>query len=239
MNYIRHIRSCGVFALALITNTFFSGLLGQYLEVADGTIVHDELERSCVDVLMEPGAKDIKDNISDWMKDEHDVRLKGFGFLANADVLTAEEVRIPDISTNQMDFYVSVVENGDYSEMSVFGSFGYNIHITPEAYPEEYRALKKLVFDFLDAFLPVWYQDQIDGMQKMVADLEKEQNQLQDHIADNEKRIEALQKENVQKKEELEGIRTDLRKNEDILKARKEKRLGINSRIEINRQRNM
>jgi len=173
MNYIKHVLSCSVFTLALISNTFFSELYGQYLEVSDAAIVHEELERSCIKVLMEPGTKTVKDHISDWMKDKHDVRLKGFGFLANSDVLTAEEVRIPDISIKQMDFYVRVVENGDYSELCVFGSFGYNIHITPENYPAEYDEIKRLVFNFIDDFLPLWYQNQIDEREDVIADLEK------------------------------------------------------------------
>lgn len=228
----------------IITLTLFlfanmiTSALAQKLIVSDTTIQHDGLERACIIVLMDPDVKTIKGQVQNWLRSEHKVRLKGFGFLANADVLTAEKVRLSRISAKQMDFFVRVLQRGDYSEMCVFASLGYNIHITPEDYPSEYGEMKKLVFDFLDDFLPSWYQEQIEETQKLIEDLQKEQSKLTANIARNDKEIEKLTKQNNGMHEELGKIKTGLQKNAEILGTQKEKLSGIHSNLEINKRKN-
>lgn len=223
--------------LFLVTNMITSAF-AQKLNVSDTTIQHDGLERACIVVLMDPDVKTIKGQIQNWLRSEHKVRLKGFGFLANADVLIAEKVSLSQISTKQMDFFVRVLQRGDYSEMCVFASLGYNIHITPEDYPSEYGEMKKLVFDFLDDFLPTWYQEQLEETQKLIEDLQKEQSKLTANITRNEKEIEKLTKQNEGMHEELGKIETGLQKNAEIIVVQRGKLNGIHTNLELNKRKN-
>jgi predicted ribosome quality control (RQC) complex YloA/Tae2 family protein len=167
----------------------------QQLSVDDGMILHEGAERPCIEVTLTPDPEDIKDNFKDWLKSEYDVRLKGFGFLANKDVLSAEQVRIAEVSANQMDLYVQVIGDEKMSTMCVFASFGYNIHLDPIEYPDEYSALKGIVKSFLHDYIPQWYQQRIEEEESTISDLEKQKTSLQSDIADNENEIEELKAE--------------------------------------------
>lgn len=152
----------------------YSCVSAQKLSITDGTTTYEDQEHPCIVVQIEPDTKDVKDEMKDWMKDKKDVKLRGFGFLVNKDVLTATKVNLPEISSNEMDFYAEVLENGEVTEMKIFGSFGYNIHISKEKYPAEYRALKNMTLNFLSDYLPKYYQDKIEDTQELLSDLKSE-----------------------------------------------------------------
>ena len=207
-------------------------LTAQRLSISDVATVYENIERTSIEVMMEPGPDLIKDQFSDWMKKELDVKLKGYGFLTNKDVLIAEKIKIPAISGKQMDFYVQVIEEGENSKMSVFASYGYDIHITPESHPVAYRSMKGVVLDFLDDFLPNWYMNRIEESREVVSDLENERSKLEEEIANNLNEIDELREEIDEKGDMLQETQSELIEAAGTLERRQEKLDQVNQKLD-------
>lgn len=216
---------CLVLTLPLIS-------LAQKLFISDSTLTYDSQERASVEVRLEPNPKVVKENFQNWMKEKYDVKLDGFGFLTNKDVLIAEKASLPQISDKQLDFFLRVVEEEAYTRMSVFGSLGYDIHLTPEGYPRSYQAMKGMVLDFLNEFLPIWYEDQVSETQEILGDLEKEREKLQEEIVENTEEIEELTNENVELKSAVEDTQEQINKTMDQLDKNRDKLNSMNQRLQ-------
>lgn len=216
--------------ILLFSSTFLSA---QKLSITDGIITYDDQDRPCIVVQIEPDTKDVKDAIKDWMDDEKDVKLRGFGFLVNKDVLTAKEIKLPEISPNEMDFYVEVLEKEEITEMKVFGSFGYNIHISKAKYPTEYRALKNMTLDFLSNYLPEYYKNKIEDTQELLSDLKEERENLKEDIEENSEEIVELKEENIELNGEVSDKNIKVEKTSIKLQEQKTKLKKINEKLKI------
>lgn len=222
-----------VFVLSTIGS---SSLLAQRLILTEETLTYEDTERPCIQVMLEPGTKTIKDNFKDWIDDQHDVKLKGYGFLTNKDVLRAEQTTISSVSPNQMDFFVKIVEEGEQSKMCIFASFGYSIPVAPDKFPQEFQALKGLTINFLSDFLSDWYLNRFEEAQEVAADLEKERAKLAKEIEKNKEEIADLKKENEKMGTTLEEKESSLQEASKTAEERKRKMNKINKALEKNKK---
>ncbi|MCO6478441.1 MAG: hypothetical protein J5I94_17555 [Phaeodactylibacter sp.] len=204
--------------------------IAQIVEVANSTIKYDKAERPCIMVELEAGPKTLKGAWKDYLKDKHDVKLKGFGFLANKDLLDAEEVQFEALSDKAMNFYTHFDEKKDKTQMCVFASLGYDIYLSPGEYPKEYRAMRKIVDDFISDFVPRYYEQQVEESEEQLSGLEAEIKSLKDDISNNEKQIEKNRKEIEKLRKENIGLSAGLDKKakrlqevEKLLKEQQEK----------------
>lgn len=175
----------------------------QELRVDNEQVTYKDNAYPAIVVYMEPGTKEVKKAWQDYIKDKYDIRLHGLGFLVNRDVLSAEGVDFQEISPNKMDFYTKVVEDNDQTKMAVFASLGYDIQVGSQNHYTGYYNMKNIVQDFLDTFLPNYYQDKINEVENRISDLQKTQEDKRNQISDNEKEINRLRNENDRLAEEI------------------------------------
>ncbi len=205
----------------------------QQLNMMDGMVQYQKRDYPAVIVQMEPDPKTVKKAWEDYIRREHDINMKGIGFLTNKDVLTAEEVSFPAISTKEMDFYTKVIEENDATKMMVFAALGYNIPIDKDRNYKEYIAMKAVVSDFIDNFLPAYYMERLETAKSAVADLEGDQKDLRKDIEDNQKEIEKLRKENEKLQEKLNETQTELQAALELLSKRRTKLQTIKDQLAI------
>lgn len=171
------------------------------------SVVYDGKERMSVSTIIAPEPDVVKEAFEDWMKDEYDVKMKGSGLFTDKDVLTAEEAKVSVISPKFIDFYARSVPSGDQTQFSVFASFGYNVHIEPETYPQEFAAMQDLHYAFVSEFLPQWYQEQIGDTEEVVADLSDDIESFKDDMDKN-------LKDQAELREEMEEMKQSLQQTE-------------------------
>lgn len=189
----------------------------QTLSVENASVNHEDKNIPAVKVVMNPAPKEVKNQFKDFIKDKYDVKMKGIGFLSNKDVLSAENVQLNGVSDNNMDFYAKVVERGNETEMYVFGKLGYDIYLAPQTVrQEEYRSMKNVTIDFLNQFLPEYYQDRVDQTQDLLSDLEEERKDLKEDISDNLEKISELENE-------ISGWEIELKETEEKINLATEK----------------
>lgn len=215
----------------LILLTAFIGLDGQTVSVENSTVIYEKQTIPAVKVTMDPTPDKVKEEFRDYIKDRYDVKMKGIGFLSNKETMSAEQVTVTSVSPNTMDFYTKVVDNGQRTEMYVFGKFGYDMYISRDKYPSEYNNLKEIAVAFAKDFLPDYYQNRVDEAEEMLTDLRKDRNKLTDDIADNEKKIKELQKETEDKKRELTQLEENIKDAESQLGDRRDGLRSVNSSL--------
>ncbi|RYM34578.1 hypothetical protein ERX46_04170 [Brumimicrobium glaciale] len=217
--------------VTLITLGFNNTVKAQNVVPQDGKIEHNDSERPCIFVNLDPEPKPLKKAWKDFLKDNYDFKIKGIGFLSNKDLLYKEDVIIPKISSKRMNFYTEIVEDEVGSEMKVFASFGYDIYIDKNETPEEYRIMTRMLNEFLKSYLPDYYNDQVKDTEKKVKTLSKDVKGLNKDISKNNKKIENLTEEIEELTKESEEQSSALEIANTKLKERKEKLERINSKL--------
>ena len=193
----------------------------QELLINDGTARYKKDDYPAVVIYMEPQTKDVKKAWKDFLKDRYKVRLKGYGFLTNRDVLSAENVNFSELATSAIDFYTEIIKDNNLTKMSVFASLGNNVNIGMGNDYRQYYQMKGIVQNFLDTYLRKYYENQVEDAGKRVTDLEKTRNDKQSTIANNDKEIIRLQSENQRLTQEVAQNRTDYISAQEELTQRK------------------
>lgn len=216
--------------LALMFFTLNNSVYAQAVTPKDGMIMHNKSQRPSIFVNIDPEPKPLKKAWKTFLKDNYDFKIKGIGFLSNKDLLYAEDLVIEKISPKRMNFYTKIVENEVGSEMTVFGSFGYDIYIDKNETPEEYKVMSQMLTEFLNSYLPDYYKNQVKDTEKKVKKLSKEVKGLNKDISKNNKKtkklakeIEELTKEAAEKEEELETATIKLKERKSKLERIKKK----------------
>lgn len=208
---------------------------GQNIIPQDAKVIYEKSSRPCLAITVDPSTDLLKDAWIDFIDKNHDIKLKGNGFLTNKDVLYAENVVLNHISSKALNFYTEIIEdeNGATS-MKVFAAFGYDIFIEKDTYPNEYAALKKIMTTFLNKYIPEYYNDQIEDAQDEVKDLTKDKGKLDKSIAKNKKKIdkmtddiEDMKKENLEDQNKLGDVESKLKDKKEKLESLKGKLNGL------------
>lgn len=201
------------------------------VDAKETTIKFDKAQRPCLQVNLDPEPKTLKKAWRKYLKDEYDFKLKGIGFLKNKDLLSAEQIVVKELSTNQMDFYTQIVESKTGSEMNVFVRYGYDIYISQSSHPDQFITLNNILDGFLKEYLPKYYADQIKDTEKRVKKLEKETKGLSKDIKKDTKKIEKLNKEIKDREKDLESNNELLKEAKTKLESRKDKLKRIKSEL--------
>jgi hypothetical protein len=217
--------------LVVVVFTLTGNLQAQEVEPRKGTVSHNDGERPCLVVNLDPEPKPLKKAWKSFLKDNYDLKIKGIGFLTNKDLLYKEDIVVEAISSKRMDFYTKIVEDEVGSEMKVFISFGYDIYVDQNETPEEFKIMKKMVNDFLESYLPKYYQSEVKATKKKVKKLTKSVSGLEKDISKNKKDIEDHKEEIEELAQEVAEKQSELETANVKLKERREKLQRINEKF--------
>jgi hypothetical protein len=204
----------------------------QNITPVQSTIEHNDKIRPCLLVKLDPEPKTLKNAWIDFVKHNYDFKLKGMGWFSNKDLLYKEEVTVEKLSTKKMNFYTYVVEDDNGSEMKVFASFGYDIYLDQEHYPEAYRAMEEMLNLFLKQYLPNYYSKAIEETLARIKDFEKEIKNLKEDIEDKTEDIKKLNKGIEKDKESIKDTTHKLIIVETKLKGRQKKLERVKAELE-------
>ncbi len=233
MNKIKDFRYLMQMSFVLVVIFLLTGnIQAQEVEPRKGTVDHNDGQRPCLVVNLDPEPKPLKKAWKSFLKDNYDLKIKGIGFLTNKDLLYKEDIVVEEISSKRMDFYTKIVEDEVGSEMKVFASFGYDIYIDENETPEEFKVMEKMLEEFLKSYLPKYYKSEVKATKKKVKKLTKNVSGLNKDISKNKSDIEDM-------KEEIEELSEEVAKQESLLesasvklKERREKLQRINGKLE-------
>ncbi len=219
-NFIRNSIISSVFILAssMLVNGFSQELL-----INDGTAHYKKEDYPAVVIYMEPDTRDVKKAWKDFLDDRYDVRLRGYGFLTNRNVLSAENTDFDEITPGNIDFYSEIIEDNNLTKMSVFAASDDNGKIGLGNDYRQYYQMKGIVQSFLDTYLRGYYENKVEEAQERVSDLEKTQNNKQKTIEDNLAQISRLQEENERLTNEISTTQTNSIKAREELSLQRQK----------------
>lgn len=190
----------------------------------DATVNFDNDQRPCIQTNLDPEPKTLKKAWRNYLKDNYDFKLKGIGFLSNKDLLSAEKIIVPQISSDAMDFYTQILEDENGSEMKVFVRHGYDIYINKNNYPNEYKTLHEILENFIKFYIPKYHQNKINDTEKRIEKLTDETEDLQEDISDNTSTIANLKKE-------IEKLEDELKSNTEMLETANKKLIKRNAKL--------
>lgn len=201
------------------------------LEKQEIRLNNDE-KRDAIQVVCDPSVDQVRSAFDEYMDDYHDVKMNTGNLFGKHRVIEAEGIQLDAISPKQMNLYARIIENGDFTELSVFGRFGPDTFITKENYPATYEKIEDLVMHFSSVFIPIYFRNSILEQRDKLADLREDIKDLERNISKNKDRIVKLQKENREMGEERLILGKDIEKVEETLKIIKENRSATKAKVE-------
>lgn len=167
----------------------FFNAKAQTIKIDTTQISFENKLRPALGANVDPEPKPLKKAWAAYLKKKYDVKIKGIGWFANKDLLTAQDVTIATISTKRMNLYTRIIETTSGSEIKLFASFGYDIFIGSSNYPIEFSALQNMLNTFLLQNLNEYYSDEEKATSKRIKSLNKEKISLLKSIEKNQSRI--------------------------------------------------
>lgn len=210
---------------------FVLPVFSQTLDIQDVTVKYEKTEYPAIEVMIQPETDEVRDAWEDFLKDKYDVKMRGNGFLANKDVLRAEETKFKAISDKQMDFYSKIVEDDHMTRIAVFASFGYDIHINQARYPAEYDAMKNVLKAFLQSYLPDYYNRRISDMKSVIKGLESERKEMEKEEKDNREEIQKLSERNEELSKSISEKRESIDEKNVMLRGAEQHFKEVQSRL--------
>ncbi len=224
--------------LSCISLLLTYSIFAQDIRIIESTVEHNDKNRPSLSVTINPDTKAVKKKWKDFMDDKYDVDVKGIGFLTNKDVLTSEQVTLKKISEKQLDLFAKVVEVNDKTRIDIFAAPGYDIYIDPQSSPRAFGGMRSILVEFLNYYLPEFYQEKVEDAQDDYEDLVDSRDELKDNIEDNineidelREEIKNLRKENQNLGNDLVETRNKLGDAEQKLMEKKDKKKQVNKRI--------
>lgn len=191
---------------SLVLVISISNLFSQTVDLSSITVKHNKKQRDAILAEIEPAKKTVKKAWKNYLKDNYDLKLKGFGLFTNKDVLYAEDVKLNTLSDKRINFYTKFEETENTTKMIVFASFGYDIYFSSRGYSSEFSKMRELTSGFLKNYLPKYYQKEIDNTKEIKEELEENIAENKEGISDREEEINKL-------KEEILSLENDLEEN--------------------------
>lgn len=193
----------------------------QVVELSNAQVQYEETLYPSIRAVINPEPKEVKKAWSDYMQDEFDLKMKGFGFLANKDVLSAEESQLPSVSSKTLNFYTKIIQTGEETSMEVFAGVVGGSVIDPNKDSAAFQTMRTMTISFLDEFLTEYYRKAVEQKQEEVNDLSDDISDLKSDIEKAENRIDKLTREIQDLKSEIEEDRqTILEKEEQLLEEK-------------------
>jgi len=178
-------------------SSFFLGALflcvsintqAQTYKIDTTKVTFETRSRDCLFSSVDPKAKELKKALKKYLKKSFQIKMKGVGFLTNKDVLKAQDVMCGTISSKRMNVYAHIVQMPKESEISFFGSFGYDIFIDPKIYSKEFGEMKNIMNAFLLQYLNEYYAKEIGKTSKQVKKLNEKRTSLAKRIDKNDRK---------------------------------------------------
>ncbi len=206
-------------------------LRGQTLEIENSSVAFNDKVYASLEVKLDPDSKTVKKAWHDYLKENHDVDIKGIGFLTNKDVLKGEQVSFSNLPVETVNFYTKVVSEGDQCVMSVFAFDSNDDFTNQDNHPEMYGRIRNMLTSFLNEFLNSFYQEKVEEVEDEIVSLEKDISDNRDQIEDNRKEIENLRNENTDMQKEIEEKEVRLQKVREKLNNKQNDLNNINSKL--------
>lgn len=175
-------------AFAILT-TMTMSINAQTIKIDTTQISFENKLRPAIGALVDPEPNTIKKAWKNYFKKNFNVKVDGFGFLQNKDILKATDVMIAKVSDKRININIRVTETASGSELKVFSSFGYDIFIGQNNYPKEFEATQQILTDFLITTLSSYYNDEIKATTKRIKSLNKDRTKKLKQLNKNDKKI--------------------------------------------------
>lgn len=225
MKYLKSI------SLSLLLYSLFPVLLGaQGLAVENSQIEYEDYQVTSVQVKVSPDRSSLQDAFEDWIKDKYDVKMRRPGLFGDKTIRQAEAVRLPSISSGQINLFTKTVAQDGYTEMNLFASRGL-ANFMDDDNEMAFRAMENMMTAFLADYLPVYYQEQVDEAKESLSDLKDELEDVEDDYADNQETIADLQEENQELNARIGVLNKEIQNNQQEVELRLQRQQMINKEL--------
>ena len=212
-----HKITCLLFFLALGLSSF-----AQLVETTTKQYEHDEEMVHVYQITLDVDKDMAKEYWNDFMEDQNDQKIKGYGFFSKKDLLETEMTVIPSISNKAVKLYMRFDEDNGKTQLRLFAEEDQGGFLNPENRKDRlaFNNLKRLGNRYLEYFLPIYYRENLRNAEENLEERNEDLEAIKEDIKDYEKEIEKLQEKLVSAKEKQAEAEANIQKAQNVLKRK-------------------
>ena len=215
---------------SVFTVLFYALAFAQVGRIEQTTVEYEKQKVDALTVTIKPERKDIQKAFDDWMDDRYDINMKGGGLFSDKNFRTAEAVKIPAISPDNITLIVKTEEGKGETRMTIFASRGLGNFIEDGDY-NAFTGLEDVFDGFLSSYLPEYYEERVAEAREALEELQEDLTDAQKVVRKNEEEIRDLEKENQKKRKEITELEGKISEAERMLKKREETRREVRRQV--------
>ena len=207
--------------LSILLLFVYSMVAGQdYYDITYDTIYVEGYETIAVHVSMMADKDDAKSAWNDFIQDEKDVDIKGYGLFQKKDQLYTELTNFDDLASTPVALYAKFMGTDRNVDMRLYLRES-NTDTTLRSEPKLYGNLADMAHEYVAYFLPEYYDNKVEATQEEYNDIQKNIEDLNQDIVDRKNKINELKIKINELDEELRQKDSELYQIIDELEKRK------------------
>ncbi len=196
-------------------------------EMEKGECNHEGDIVSSFNVRFEMDVAKAKSYWNDFMEDENDNDISGYGLFRKKDLLETEMTLMPELSNEPLKLFAHFRQLGEYAVLHLYAKDKSGTFIAEDSHPNTFKNIQRLAQRFVKYTVPLHCENLLDEAQDKLKDYQKQRERKQDDIEDMEEditehqeEIQDLKKEIQQGKISLEGIDQNIESAKADLEAK-------------------
>mgnify|MGYP000229530602 CR=1 FL=1 len=207
---------------------FFSTCAMAQMVSTENTIhVHKKESADAYKIIVDADKSDAKEYWNDFIQDENDRKIRGYGLFSKKDLLETDMIVIPALSNNPLKLFMHFEDAGDQTHMYLFAQKENGSFVSKDD-KMIYQNLQRLGNGYLEYFLPSYYREVLRDAEDNLEDAQKDVEKIKDDIKDDEEDIVSM-KEKIKKlerrieedKAEQKELEAELERAQKLAKRKK------------------
>lgn len=172
-------------------------------------------------ITLDIDKEDAKEYWNDFMEDENDTDIKGFGLFNKKDLLETELMVMRSISNDALKLFVKFEDINGTTHIQSFLKKKDGTFVSSSNSEDQltFTNFKRLANRYLEYFIPLYYQQRIKNAEENLEDANDMVEDINDNIEDNKKDISKNKEKVIKLKEEIQELNAE---NEDLKQELKE-----------------
>ena len=196
-----------ILTLLISTSVLFVGF-SQLLETATVAHMHEKKSVDAYQITLDVEKSEAKSYWNDFVEDQNDQKIRGYGFFSKKDLLETDLAEIPAISNDPVKLFMEFKEVRDKTQLLLYAKNANGKYVSADKGKDKltFTNLKRFGNRYLNYFLPLYYRDVIRDAEDRMEDAQKDLTKLASDIKKDEKRIKDL-------KEDIRSLESDIEKH--------------------------
>ena len=208
---------------------FSASLSAQQFDIVETDYPHEDKVYEAIKISIDAEKDEAKEAWNDFIQDEYDIDVKGYGFFVKKDELKTEPIPTSFLSPETRIMHTHFAEKDGYTQLYIYATKSDDTPVIGTSDTLALSNLESISEEYISYFLPAYYEEKAIEMTEYfeevtedIEDMESEVSESQEEIRELQAKVKELHVKITESKNEKEKAKRQLNRSLEILEQVKE-----------------